>query len=103
MFNSISSCTIWIVDLFSSHLCFSIVVNRINRSVYILAILDSGAIAVFINERFVKQYNILYCPLIRPIAVETGSHKHKGAVEEVNEVVLSGLKHKHSSWLLFRD
>jgi hypothetical protein len=35
--------------------------------------------------------------------VETGLHKHKGAVEEVDEVVLSGLKHKHSSWLLFRD
>jgi hypothetical protein len=29
--------------------------------------------------------------------VETGSHKHKGAVEKINKVVLSGLKHKHNS------
>jgi hypothetical protein len=25
--------------------------------------------------------------------VETGSHKHKGAVEDLDKVVLSGLKH----------
>jgi hypothetical protein len=34
--------------------------------------------------------------------METSSHKHKGAVEEVDEVVLSGLKHKLNSKLLCR-
>jgi hypothetical protein len=29
--------------------------------------LDSGATAVFINKRLVTQYNILCCPLTRPI------------------------------------
>jgi hypothetical protein len=34
--------------------------------------------------------------------VETSSHKHKGAVEEINKVVLSSLKHKLNSKLLCR-
>jgi hypothetical protein len=31
--------------------------------------LDSGATAVFINKRFITQYNILRCPLTRPITL----------------------------------
>jgi hypothetical protein len=69
MFDSISSCTVWTVDSFSSHLRFSVVVSETNRSVCTLVMLDSGATAVFINERFVSQHNILRRPLIRPIAL----------------------------------
>jgi hypothetical protein len=69
MFDSISSCTVWTVDLFSSHLHFSVLVSGINRSVCTLAMLNSGATAVFINERFVSQHNILCYLLTRPIAL----------------------------------
>jgi hypothetical protein len=69
MFDSISLYTVWTVDPFSSHLCFSVVVSKTNRSARTLAMLDSGTRAVFINERFVTQHNILYCPLIRPITL----------------------------------
>jgi hypothetical protein len=69
MFDSISSCTVWTVDPFSSHLRFSVLVSGTNGSACILAMLDSGATAVFINERFVSQHNILHYPLTKPITL----------------------------------
>jgi hypothetical protein len=44
--------------------------------------LDSGATAVFINERFVSQHNILRCPLFRFIALYNidGSINKAGAL-----------------------
>jgi hypothetical protein len=82
MFDSISSCTVWIVDLLSSHLCFSVLVSGTNKSVCTLAMLDSGATAVFINERFVLQHNILRYPLIRPIAL----HNINGSINKVGSL-----------------
>jgi hypothetical protein len=69
IFDSISSCTVWIVDPFSSNLCFSVLVSRTNKSAHTLAMLDSGAMAVFINKKFVTQHNILCHLLTRPIAL----------------------------------
>jgi hypothetical protein len=82
MFDSISSCTVWIVDPFSSHLRFSVVVNGTNRSVRTLAMLDFGATAVFINKRFVSQYNILCRPLTRPIAL----HNIDGSINKAGSL-----------------
>jgi hypothetical protein len=82
MFDSISSCTIWTVDLFSSHFHFSVIVSGINRSVCTLAMLDSSVMAVFINERFVSQHNILCCPLTRPIAL----HNINGSVNKAGSL-----------------
>jgi hypothetical protein len=82
MFDSISSCTVWTVDSFSSHLRFSVLVSGINRSVRTLAMLDSGAMAVFINERFVSQHNILRRPLTRPIAL----HNIDGSINKAGSL-----------------
>jgi hypothetical protein len=82
MFDSVSSCTVWTVDPFSSHLCFSVIVSRTNRSARTLAMLDSGATAVFINERFVSKHNILCCPLTRPIAL----HNIDGSINKTGSL-----------------
>jgi hypothetical protein len=44
--------------------------------------LDSGAMAVFINEGFVTQHNTLHCPLTRPIALHNinGSTNKAGSL-----------------------
>jgi hypothetical protein len=44
--------------------------------------LDSGATAVFINERFVSQHNILRCPLTRPIAL----HNIDGSINKAGSL-----------------
>jgi hypothetical protein len=44
--------------------------------------LDSGATAVFINERFVSQHNILCRPLIRPIAL----HNTNGSINKAGSL-----------------
>jgi hypothetical protein len=82
MFDSISSCTVWTVDLFSSHLRFSVVVSGTNRSTRTLAMLDSGATAVFINEQFVSKHNILRRPLTRPIAL----HNIDGSINKAGSL-----------------
>jgi hypothetical protein len=45
--------------------------------------LDSGAMAVFINERFVAQHNILYCPLTRSIAL----HNIDGSINKADSLI----------------
>jgi hypothetical protein len=82
MFDSISSCTVWTIDPFSSHLRFSIVISGTNRSARTLAMLDSGATAVFINERFVSKHNILRRPLTRPIAL----HNIDGSINKAGSL-----------------
>jgi hypothetical protein len=82
MFDSISSCTVWTVDPFSSHLRFSVVVSGTNRSACTLTMLDSGATAVFINERFVLKHNILRRPLTRPIAL----HNIDGSINKAGSL-----------------
>jgi hypothetical protein len=44
--------------------------------------LDSGVTAVFINERFVSQHNILCRPLIRPIAL----HNINGSINKTGSL-----------------
>jgi hypothetical protein len=44
--------------------------------------LDSGAVAVFINKRFLMQHNILYCPPIRPIAL----HNINGSINKAGSL-----------------
>jgi hypothetical protein len=82
MFDSIPSCTVWTVDPFSSHLRFSVVVSKTNRSARILAMLDSGVTAIFINERFVLQHNILCCPLTRSITL----HNINGSINKAGSL-----------------
>jgi hypothetical protein len=82
MFDSISSCTVWTADPFSSHLRFSVLVSGINRSVCTLAMLDSDATAVFINERFVSQLNILRRSLMGPIAL----HNIDGSINKADSL-----------------
>jgi hypothetical protein len=82
MFDSISSCTVRTVDPFFSHLHFSVLVSGTNRSVCTLAMLDSGATAVFINKRFVSQHNILCRPLTRPIAL----HNIDGSINKAGSL-----------------
>jgi hypothetical protein len=83
MFDSISSYTVWTVDLFSSHLHFSVLVSKTNKSACTLAMLNSGATAVFINERFVLQHNILCHPLTRPIAL----HNINGSINKAGSLI----------------
>jgi hypothetical protein len=82
MFDSISSYTVWTVDLFSSYHHFSIIVSGTNRSACILAMLDFGVTAVFINKRFVSQYNILCRLLTRPIAL----HNINGSINKAGSL-----------------
>jgi hypothetical protein len=44
--------------------------------------LDSGATAVFINERFVSQHNILHYPLTKPIAL----HNINGSINKAGSL-----------------
>jgi hypothetical protein len=46
---------------------------------------------------FVTKAAFHLLPLLIRTVMETSSHKHKGAVEEIDKVVLSSLKHKHNS------
>jgi hypothetical protein len=106
MFDSISSCTIWAVDLFSSHLHFSVLVSGTNRSVRILAMLDSGATAIFINERFVLQHNILRRPLTRPIALHNinGSINNAGSLTHFAHLTMDiGFKYTEKLDFLITD
>jgi hypothetical protein len=106
MFDSISSCTVWTVDLFSSHFCFSVVVSRINRSVCTLAMLDSGATAIFINKRFVSQHNILCRPLTRPIALHNinGSINKAGSLTHFTRLTMNiGSKYTEKLDFLIMD
>jgi hypothetical protein len=91
MFDSISFCTVWTVDPFFSHLHFSVLVSGINRSVCTLAMLDSGATAVFINERFVSQHNILHRPLTRPITLHNidGSINKAGSLTHFTRLTMN--------------
>jgi hypothetical protein len=91
MFDSISSCTVWTVDPFSSHLRFSVVVSGTNRSAHTLTMLDSGATAVFINERFVSKHNILRRPLTRPIALHNidGSINKAGSLTHFAQLTMN--------------
>jgi hypothetical protein len=82
MLDSISFCTVWTIDPFSSHLCFSVVVSKTNRSAHTLAMLDSDVTAVFINEIFVLQHNILCRSLTRPIAL----HNINGSINKAGSL-----------------
>jgi hypothetical protein len=68
--------------MFFSHLHFSVVISRTNRSACTLAMLDSSAMAVFINERFVTQYNISCCSLTRPTAL----HNINGSINKAGSL-----------------
>jgi hypothetical protein len=82
IFDFISLCTVWTIDPFSSHFCFSVVVSGTNRSARTLAMLDSSGTAVFINERFVSQHNILHYLLTRPIAL----HNINGSINKAGSL-----------------
>jgi hypothetical protein len=82
MYDSIFLCIIWTVDLFSSHLHFFVLISETNRSACTLAMLNSSATAIFINERFVTQHNILHHPLTRPIAL----HNIDGSINKAGSL-----------------
>lgn len=77
-YNSLSSCTIPLLNPLGSHFYISVLVKGINRSIRSFAMLDSRATALFVSKHFVQRHHIICLLLPREIALHNiNSTKNK--------------------------
>jgi hypothetical protein len=57
------------IDSLGNHFRVNVIIKGINRSICSLAIIDSGATALFISKRFVQRHHIICSPLPNTIAL----------------------------------
>ena len=102
MYASITACTISAIDKNASHLRIPVLLSGSYRSVRVPAMVDSGATALFINERFVKQHNMLKEPLQQPILIRNidGSPNTAGSLTHFVRLKLSVGPHSEETEFL---
>jgi len=65
--NNIDSCVIPELERSGSHFKIEVVLKGRNRCTSVAAMVDCGATALFISEKFVKKNNVRTRPLVRPV------------------------------------
>jgi predicted aspartyl protease len=68
-YNNISSCIVSSINSLENYFCVNVIVKGINRSICSSAIIDSGAITLFISKHFVQCYYIICSPLPNTIVL----------------------------------
>jgi predicted aspartyl protease len=80
-----------LIDPLGNHFCVNVIVKGINRSIRSLAMIDSGATALFVSKRFVQRHKIICSPLPNTIALLNinGSKNKAGSLTHFARLTLT--------------
>ena len=101
--NNMSSSTVSELKPSGSHFKVTVTLQGRNRSAVVVAMVDSGATALFISERFVRKNRIRTCPLQREIPLYNidGSKNRNGEITRFASLQLCvGGQSKHREFLV---
>lgn len=87
----LSSCTLPVLDNSASHFRVPVLLKGLNKTIRVPAMIDSGATALFIHERFVKNNHIIRLPMQRTIPLHNidGSKNTAGGITHFARLTLT--------------